>query len=76
MCYSILLVRFKDKQEQTVKCVDPEDEARQKELMQGRDQAVRIATFRAHMIHELEVKWISTPYEPKQKTPISEQVTA
>lgn len=67
MCYSILIVKFKDKQEQTVKCDDPEDETRQLERMQGLDQATKATVFRAHMVHELETRWNRTPYEPKQK---------
>jgi hypothetical protein len=68
-----LIVRFKDKQEQTVKCADPDDEVRQVELMQGRDQAAKMTVYRAHMIHELETRWNRTPYEPKQKPPTEGQ---
>lgn len=65
MCYSILLVTFKnDKTKQTAECAtESEERSKIKEFCE-KDQVSKVAVFRCHR-HEIRREvWDSVPYSP------------
>ncbi len=72
MCYSLLLVSFKnDKARETKECSTEADEREKISELRSKDQVAKIAVFRCqrHVIRE-EV-WSEVPYSPPtiEKTP-------